>query len=291
MTDRQKALLSILLYCLLGGAIAAVSKIGLREIPPLSFAFIRFLLASLCIAPFFLTRHKHLFRQIKLLIPISLLATGNITFFILGIKTTTATIGQLLYAATPLLTSLIVYFIFREKLNKVKIIGLIIGLLGVLIVVLLPVIQKGESFSGDLLGNLLISLAVISWSFYMAYSKKLLTNFSPFFITSIFIFLTTIVLSPFFLVQMQTNFGWWENLSMVGIAAILYITLFGTIGTYILNQYAIKHGGSVLASLAFYLVPIFSFFWAFILLSEGLNTGIVIGGALSLLGIYLVSKK
>lgn len=291
MTDRQKAFLSILLYCLIGGAVAAVTKIGLREIPPLSFAFIRFLLASLCVAPFFLTRHKHLFRQIKLLIPISLLATGNIIFFILGIKTTTANISQLLYAGTPLLTSLIVYFFFKEKLNSVKIIGLFIGLLGVLIVVLLPVIHKGESFSGDLLGNLLIIIAVVCWSFYMVYSKKLLANFSPFFITNIFIFVTTIVLFPFFLVQIQTNFGWWENLSTVGITSLIYIVLFGTIGTYILNQYAIKHGGSVIASLAYYLVPIFSFLWAFVLLGERLNSGIIAGGAFSLLGIYLVSKK
>ena len=60
---------------------------------------------------------------------------------------------------------------------------------------------------------------------------------------------------------------------------------------YLLYQYAIKHGGSVFASMVFYLLAIFAFFFAFLLLGEGLTIGLVAGGILVLLGIYLTTGK
>ena len=55
---------------------------------------------------------------------------------------------------------------------------------------------------------------------------------------------------------------------------------------YLLNQYAIKHGGSVLASMQFYLFPVFAYLSAFLLLGEQLTLGLVVGGTLALLGVY-----
>lgn len=291
MTDRQKAFLIILLGAILGGASTTFTKIGITEFPQLSFAFIRFLIASIVILPFFLKLKRHRLKEFKDLVPVSLFATFNIIFFVVGIKATTATIGQLLYAGTPLLTGLIVYFFMKESLSLRKILGIVIGVIGVGIVVLLPVIEKGQAFAGDLKGNLIIGAAVISWSCYMAFSKKAQVKYSPLVVTSIFIFVTTVVLLPLFIYDQTVYSGWWNTLTINGIVAILYVTIVATIITYILNQYAIKHGGSVFASMAFYLLPVFSFLSAFALLGERLTIGIVIGGTLALLGVFFVTKK
>lgn len=291
MSDRQKAFLAIFLGTILGGASTTAQKIGLVEFPQLSFAFIRFLIASIIILPFFLKLKKHELKEFKDLIPVSLFASMNIILFILGIKTTTATIGQLLYAGVPLLTGLIAYWFMSENFKFKKILGIIIGFVGVGLVVFLPVIEKGQIFAGDLKGNLLIAAAVIFWSFYMVFTKKSQRKYSPLAVTSIFIFVTTVVLFPLFIYDQTVHFGWWHALTINGIMAMLYITIVATIITYILNQYAIKHGGSVFASMAFYLLPIFSFLSAFLLLGEKLTLGLLIGGTLALLGVFFVTKK
>jgi len=291
MSDRQKAFLSIFLGTILGGATATVTKIGIIEFPPLSFAFIRFLLASILILPFFLKLKKHRLKDFSSLIPVSLFASVNIILFILGIKTTTATIGQLLYAGTPLLTGLIVYIFMKERLNSRKILGIIVGFIGVGLVIFLPIIEKGKMFSGDLTGNILIGTAVIFWSFYMAFSKKAQQKYSPLAVTSIFIFTTTVSLLPLFIYDQTVHFGWWNALTIKGVVSILYVIIVATIITNMLNQYAIKHGGSVFASMAFYLLPVFSFLSAFALLGERLTMGILIGGTLALLGVFFVTKK
>ncbi|RJQ38219.1 hypothetical protein C4559_01975 [Candidatus Microgenomates bacterium] len=293
MTDRQKALLSITLASFLGGATSSVTKIGLVQIPPLSFAFLRFFIASLFVILFVFKTKKilNMLKDFISLSPVSLFATVNIILFVIGIKTTTATIGQLLYAGTPLFTSLIAYILLKEKLNFQKIIGVILGFIGVCVIVFLPIIQKGEAFSGDLKGNFLIGMAVISWSFYMVFSAKAQKKYSPFEVVSMFIFLTTVILFPFFLADLNSNYGWWVFLNFKSVISIFYTALIATVFPFLLNQYAIKHGGSVFASTVQYLNPIFAFLAAFFLLGERLTLGVIIGALLALLGVFFVTRK
>lgn len=291
MTNRQKAFFSIFLGSILGGAMSAVTKIGLSQIPPLSFAFLRFLLATIIIAPFILKAKREIIKDFISIAPLSLFAAVNIAFFTTGVKMTTATISQLLYAGVPLLTGFISYIFLSEKLEVQKVAGILTGFIGVLIIVFLPVIDQGKNFSGDLTGNLLVVIGVISWSFYMVFSKKLQRDYSPFVIVSIFIILTTIILFPFFLFELRTNYGWWNNVMLTGLISMLYVVIIGTIVSYLLTQYAIKHAGSVFASTAFYLQPIFGFLSAFVILGEKLTFGIILGGILALLGVFLTTKK
>jgi drug/metabolite transporter (DMT)-like permease len=240
MSSKQKAIIFTLLSAVLGGLTSTVTKIGLAGIPPLSFAFIRFLVAGIAILPFL--RGKNFLKDVRRLIPFSLLGTVNIIVFILGVKITTATIGQLLYAGVPLLTAVFLFILFKERLTARKEAGIAIGFIGVMLVILLPLIEKGTKFSGSILGNVLIGVGVVSYSLYVAYSKNKLKSFS-------------------------------------------------TIVTNILTQYAIKHGGSILASMQFYLLPVFAYISAFLFLGEQLTSGLIVGGSLALLGVYITTKK
>lgn len=284
--DKKKALFAILIGALIAGAIPALTKIGLREVPPLSFAFLRFLLALLFLIPYLL---KQKWQDYIIVLPLSALATLNIAFFVLGIQTTTATISQLLYAGSPLITVLISYIVLKSENRNEKILGIIIGFLGILVIVFLPVIEGNRVLSGDMLGNVLIAAGVILYSFYLSFSKKAQVKYSLLFITSSFILTTVFVLLPFFIWDTLSSL-WFQNISTGGILSILYAGLLGTLVPYYLTQYTVRHGGAVFASLSFYLIPIFAFLTAFLLLGESLTPGILIGGALALLGVYLATR-
>lgn len=290
MSNKQKAIVFILLASVLGGTTSPITKIGLNsDVPPLAFAFIRFLIAGICLIPFLF--RKNFISSLFKLVPISLLSTLNIVAFILGIKTTTATIAQLLYAGIPLLTAFFLFILFKQRLSRIRATGLIVGFLGVLLIVLLPVFEKGSKFSGDLLGNILISFGVISYALYNIYSKEKQKKFSPLVITGAFIWTTAIVLFPLFLFETSSRPGWWNNLTPVGLFSITYIAIVSTIFIYLLIQYGLKHGGSLLSSMQFYLVPILAFLFSYLLLGEQLTWGLVIGGALALFGVYITTKK
>lgn len=290
MSDKQKAIIFILLVSVIGGLTSPVTKIGLVNIPPLSFAFIRFLIAGILILPFLIERKD--LKSLWKLMPLSLLMSLNIILFILGLKTTTATISQVLYAVSPLLVAWFLFILFKERLTKEKAIGISVGFLGVIIVVLLPVLEKGTKFSGDLVGNILIACGAVLSSLYLIYSRKAHADrFSPFIITSSFILVTCIVLFPLFIFESVTQFRWWNSLTFSSVFALIYISLVSTVLNYILLQYSIKHGGSILTSMQHYLVPPLAFLFSFFLLGEQLTLGLVIGGTLALLGVYITTKK
>ena len=289
MTDKTKAIFVILLGSIIGGAVSSVSKIGLVKIPPFSFSFIRFFIASILLLPFFLKANVKFDKSFRSLILLSLLPTLNVALFVLGIKTTTASIGQMLYAGTPILAGIFSYVIFKNRLTLRKWFYILIGLLGVFLVVFLPKFQKNAAFAGDLKGNILISMGVILWSLYFVYSKQFQKKYSPLLMTSLFIFVATLFFFLLSFIEIQYNFGWWQNLKTSSIFAVLYVSIFGTVLTYLLKQYAIKFAGPILASLSFYLLPIFAYLSAYILLGERLTQGLIIGTILVFISVTLTT--
>ena len=289
MTDKTKAILVIVVGSIIGGAVSSVTKIGLVKIPPFSFSFIRFFIASTLLLPFFLKAKVKFDKSFRSLILLSLLPTFNVALFVLGVKTTTASIGQMLYAGTPILAGIFGFLLFKNRLTLKKWLYILIGLLGVFLVIIFPLLQKNTAFAGDLKGNILISIGVILWSLYFVYSKQFQKKYSPLIMTSLFIFVATVVFFLLAFLEIQNNFGWWQSLKTSSIIALLYVSIFGTVLNYLLNQYAIKFGGPILASLSFYLLPIFAYLSAFILLGERITIGLIIGTILVFISVALTT--
>lgn len=285
------AITLIVVAAVIGGAIPPLSKIALRDIPPLSFTFLRFLLAGLILMPIFWSRRTILKKQnIKQLILVSSLATINVTLFIFGVRRTTATISQMLYAGVPLVAGILSYSILKERLNVRKWLGIMIGFVGVCIIVLLPVLGQGDALNGDLLGNLIIIVAVVSFSLYSVLSKSFLKNYTPLDLTMFFVMTTVaiqLLLAP---IEVNQTTAWWNNVHPWSVLALLYVGTFGTAMYYLLYQFAIQHATPVVASMILYLQPVFTIVWAAILLGERTTLGFVIGGILSLLGVALVTN-
>lgn len=290
MSNKAKAVLVIFLTVLLGGPNSVVIKLGIGEIPPLSYAFVRFAIAAIILAPILARSKQEVIPALMRLAPLSLLATANIVLFVYGVQRTTATIAQLLYAGVPMIAALIMFFAFGKTLRARQVVGILVGFVGVCLVVLLPVFEKGTPFAGDLIGNLMIGVSVVIFSFWMAYSKPAQERYSPLIVTAAFVNTTALVLLPLSFLDLANHPGWWREVTSLGIFSIAYIAIISTVVIYFLQQTAIKLGGPVVASLAFYLWPIFSYLTAAVVLGERLTTGLVVGGALALAGIYLVTK-
>jgi drug/metabolite transporter (DMT)-like permease len=290
-SDNFKALISVILAAIFGGGISVFAKIGLKQIPPFSFTFFRFFIASLCMLPFVLKEKQKIDKNLLKVVFLSLLATANVTLFAFGVRLTTATVSQMLYAVVPVIAAVFSYFLLKEKLNSRKIVGIFLGLVGVLTLIILPILGKSTGFSGNFLGNLVVLTAVTCFTIYTVLSKKFHKYYSPLTLTFIFSLTTAIVLSPLFLKDYLNNPIWIYHLNLSSIFSIFYVGIFGGAGYYLLYQYAIKHGSPIIASMTMYLQPTATFFWAFFLLSERLTIGIIIGGILAIGGALMVTRK
>ena len=289
MTSQQRSFALIGILSIISGSLGVVNKIGVQEIPPLGFVASRVILSFIFISPYLFKINKSLsIRKIKLLV-FSLFATLNIGFYIIGIKHTNVSIAVVLASAIPAFTAIISYFLYHEKINPKKGIGILLGLLGSGIVALSPLIGTSYTQLGSLYGNFFIILSVITFSFHTALSKKAQRQFSPINITAAFIVVATILLTPLAIIEMQFTGNWLLHLSWVSIGSMLYVSLIGTILFYFLYQKAVKNTSPVIASMMLYLTPIVGIFLAVLVLGETLTFPLILGSIVSLLGIWLVT--
>lgn len=280
MTNQTKAFLAVLGAAILGSGSVIYSKIGLREIPPFSFMFLRFLIASLLILPFYFKNPLPL-RQIWLPILISLFSSANIFLFAFGIRLTTATISQIIYSLVPIFVAILAHFLVKERFTQQKIVGILLGFLGLIFIFGLP---------QTITGNVLLLIGAFLYSFYPVLSKKIQVKYSPWHLMTIFIFTTAVLAGLLSLIELDQAKIWLTTASKLTWFSLFFVAIIGSIIYYWLTQVAIKLGSAVVGSMILYLQPVTTFLWAAALLGEKLTWMVVIGGLLTIGGAYLTTK-
>lgn len=295
MSNKTKALLAVLAIAVFSGGTAPYIKLALTKIPPFTFTFIRFFLSFLIILPIFLYKIKPKFNKDNWkLIYLSLLLTGNIILFAIGVRLTMASVAQIIYSFAPLLIFLMSFFTLREKITFRKILGVIIGFIGVNIIVTMPLFSKATTInngSNALLGNLLIFIGCVGYSYYTVLSKKFLKVYSPLWLTISFILTTALVsliFIPFEYSSLKPLMSYWD---MSVLWPVIYVIVIGTVMAFFLQQYAIDKGTPLIASLMQYIFSPSTIIWSYFILGEKLNIYLGVGLSVILLGAWMVTRE
>lgn len=290
MSVRTKAILAILGASFLW-ATAGVSKVLVHTFDPSTAAFLRFAAASLVVLPFFL-KERRTRQSIVPLVPIALASTANIAFFYVGLKSSTANAATIIYAATPLVTTIIAKWLIREEVTRRKLLGVVVGLAGALLTAILPLVERGQYISGGLPGNLFFAAAVLSWALYTIGSRYATATkrYSPLTVSAISIFTSGLVFG------ITTTFSWQPHytaalVSPMNIFLILHLGILVTVATYLLYQWAIRYSSATTASLNTYLQPVFAVGFNVLFLDESLTPGFIVGSILVFAGVFIASGE
>lgn len=287
MSKRTQAFLAIIVASLFWSTAGLTAKYLVKDVSPLVVGFYRFFFASLIMLPFFI-REKIISGQWKQLVIPTVIGALNIPLYYLGIKTTTANSATLIFTAGPLATAILSYFLIKEKNSITKWIGIILGLIGVVLIIVLPTLEKGPMVNGDLQGNILIATGMISWTIYTIWSRPMREQkrFSPVTTTSIYFFLTTSLCLILLLVTKQQLFP--PQLFQIDYLCVLwYAAIFITVVTFFLFQWALEYISATTASFKQYVDTFFSIILNIMFLGEKLTVGLVIGGLLISLGVAI----
>ncbi len=274
-----------MLAAVLGGGASVFGKIALLEIPPFSFTFLRFLVASIVLVPFSLKFLPKFRKKDYKIILLSLLASANVVLFAFGVRHSTANITQMIYTAVPIVSALFSVIYLRERFGIKKITGIAIGFMGTLVIILLPFVYDSVSLGGAILGNLTIVVAMMSISLYWVLSKKFQKEYTPLEINNYFIFTTTFLLLFLSIFDLVKNPGWYIGVSINAYLSLAFVAIFSTAIYYLISQVIVKKATPVTASMILYVQPFSTFVWSYFFLSETLSLLFMIGAGLSLLGV------
>lgn len=288
-------ILALILVNIIWGAASPIFKWSLEKIPLFTLAFIRFYFAALILALFLRKKifnfNPQTFSWIALIgfTGVSL----NITFFFLGLKLGKAINAPVIASTQPLVIFILAVIFLKEKIKLNKLLGLVIGGLGIGFIVLVPIMKHG--YTPEILGDFFVFLATMSAVGQTVAAKKMMNGekkLDPFVLTfwmfligalSFFPFMLTEILKPFFNMSYLLN-----GKSLTGI-------IFGVIFSSLIGYSAYFYGLSKIpaseTSLFTYIDPVAGVAIAIPLLHENLTWEFIVGSFLIFFGIFIAEHR
>jgi drug/metabolite transporter (DMT)-like permease len=208
-------------------------------------------------------------------------------FFMAALQRLPASRAALIIALNPVITITLSAFVLGETLSRRRWLGVGIALLGVCIV-----ITRGNFSSlGSLgigVGELCMLAAVTSWALYTVIGRKVLGGLTPLAATNYAALWGTLLLLIVGIPHLGEVHASQFDARMI--ASFLYLGVGGTALAFVWYYMSIKRVGASTASIFNNLVPVFGVAISVLVLGEPLLPSMLIGGAIAIAGVMMVSR-
>lgn len=211
----------------------------------------------------------------------------NMLTFFKGLSLTTPISAAVLMVSTPIIVLILSALIMKERMLKRKVFGIVLGLVGTAVLILYG--KSVGNASNANLGNALVFANAISYGFYLIVVKKLMEKYDAFsFVNWIYLFGFIMVL-PFGYGELQA-FDY-SNLPTDVVLKIVFVVVFSTFLTYLLNLLSMKELKPTTVAVFIYLQPLFASVFAIGLGKDDLNWVKIAAAILIFSGVFLVTQK
>jgi drug/metabolite transporter (DMT)-like permease len=192
-------------------------------------------------------------------------------------------------AVNPILIAVAGRLFLDETVTTRKIAGILMGFLGVFLIITKGVVSLSVFHFASTFGDLLVFASAIAWSAFTVGGKGFLSRFKP--LSSV----TAIMISGFLLILPLGIFkGGWENLfhlSPLTWMGVLFLGIFCSGLAYLFWYSALEKKDSGSVGMYLYLEPLVTWMGASLFLGEPVYWVTLLGGAMTLAGVYLATWK
>jgi len=285
-TNRTGSAASVVASAFVWGTSFTVSKLALRSIPPLSLAWIRFVLATAILFVWLLFRHENLRLSRQ---EFWTMALGGVLGYALnhifenvGLALSTASEISLMMGIFPVLSLLIEGLVYHRKFSRLAFVGIAFSVAGVILIV------DQRSLTGvlagrRLLGDALIVLSGICWAFYSILVKNLAATSSASRTAMFQMLFGSIVLLPLITLFERPALP----IPSSSVWAVFYLAVFCSVGGYSLYNYGVAGMTSTQAVNILNLIPVFGVLTSWVILHEQVTLTQLTGGTVVLVGVVL----
>ncbi len=263
-----------------------IYKVALVYTPPLLFAGMRCLFGGVLLgAVIWKTRDRIQWRKNWKIYVVT--GTLNIALFYglqtVGLKLVPSGLFSVIVYFQPILVGLLAWLWLGESMTLPKVLGLILGFLGVISV-------SAEGFSGhvSILGIILGILTALSWALGTVYTKK-----NSHSVDSLWMVAFQCLIGGFFLMIAGLSSENWSSIvwNDTFIWGLSFGTILGIALSWILYVILVKTGDASVVATFTFLVPMLAVIIGTVLLNEPFTKLLFIGIVLIVASIYLVNKK
>ena len=222
-------------------------------------------------------RHFAVAALVGSIVPFTLLAWGE--------QHVTSALTAVLNASTPLFTALFAAASLHERLNRLQVAGLAIGVVGVATA---AGVGASDLHGSSLPGALASVLAAACYGLAFVYMRRHLVAIPPLVASTGQLTAGAVVLFP---VAAVTSVSDGVALTPTRVASVVLLGVLGTGLAYVLNYRIIADLGATKASLVTYLIPVVAVVVGIVVLDEPFEWRLLVGGALTVTGIAAVNSR
>ena len=209
-----------------------------------------------------------------------------IPFFLIsyGVEKVQSNLAAILMSTTPISATILAhFFIDKEKINFIKIIGIFLGFSGIVYLFSDNVLINDDNLFSALMILLGSTFYVIGGILTLKISHKKNENVTASILIWGFIFICPISL----LIEKPWNL----SPSLESTVSLIYLGIFPTGVAWLLRFMILKKNGLVFQSQVAYLIPIFGVFLGYIFLNEVITSKVLFSLIAIVLGIYCVKRS
>lgn len=290
----RDAFLFVLLAALFGLSFVAI-KTGLRELPPVFFAGLRFDVAAVVLLGYLaVTRPRSAWlpqtRRDLLGIGVAglfLIALNNGLLFV-GQGPTTPAAASVMYGLNPVLAPVFAWALLGQRLSKVGALGIGVALAGVVIIVQ----PSPAAFAGgdEVIGQLLVLGAAAAVALGSVSLRRVEPTLNSLPVTAWAMAFGAVLLHAAS-AGMGEATGPLVAVNDVTVLSVLAIAIPSTALAYPIYFGLIRRVGPVRANLVAYAVPIFAALTGFLVLGSGIDATTVVGFVVVVVGFALVERR
>jgi drug/metabolite transporter (DMT)-like permease len=283
------AYLAFVTVCLIWGTTYFAITIALETVPVLLLAGLRWMFAGVVMSALMLATGRGLPRPALwgplLLLGFLMNVVGN-GFVVYAQQYVASGLTAVLIATTPFWSAFVERLLPNgERFSTRALTGLACGFTGIVILVWPEMTNGGAGGRAFIGGVIAIQLACVGWVVGTSYARRHELGDNPFRSTAL-----QMVFSGTMLLAAATWNGDWAHLSFTPrtIAAMIYLSIAGSLVAYSAYIYAIQHLPLSLVSLYAYINPMIAVTLGTLLLAEPFSARIAVSAALVLLGTWIV---
>ncbi len=281
MNSRIRFILLLILITFFWGATFPLIKVSLQYISPMPFLGFRFLVSALVFVPFILRKKDLLSREsIKYGFWAGFYLMIGYVFQTVGLLYTGAAVSGLITSLYVIILPILSVVYLHYRVRRIVIISSIVAFSGLLL-------TSTGSFSGPLawFGDVLTLVCAFAYAFQLAYLSKYTVKVD----TYVFSFYQLLVVAVFSFALWPIIPGEHVVINTFVIFSILFTGIFaGSLAIFVMTKSLAVVEPSV-AGIIFVGEPIFAVLTSVIFISEKLSVPMIIGGAMMLIAILLVS--
>ena len=264
-------------------------KIAVQEIGPITLVAFRVLFGLLFGVVVIYIQRIQWPRTLKEWTPLLVLSIANIAipFFLIswGEQSIDSAVASILNATTPLFTILIAHYLLQDdKMTSPKVLGLLMGFAGVVILMSKDI---GASL-GSVLGQLAIVLASAFYAGGAVYARKttqelpgILRSAGPLLPATVLMWLVM------FMLESPVNF---PQLGITWIA-LLFLGVLGSGLAFVMSYYLLHEIGPTRTSMVTYLFPLGGVILGVVFLDEVLSWQLIVGAVLIVLSLIVANMQ